>query len=253
MSTNVPETESTTVPETESTPTAAPAARKKPMARKPTKPAPYVPSAPLFSLETKEPFRAGWKKDPDDDTKLVPIIQEYSWYSVAGYLFTLGMGDFSPRPGRAEVALMVALYQDARGKGPGETAKEIDKMRDNGAMLMATIFAGLSGVPQDGMDSATVPHLAELHADYKVAWAQYIVSPEGAARMAKRRDKGATNVPDAKVSKYGYSGGFNAPAPTAKAKATGGQQALTQKEKQEALLEARERKKLGMLERAMGK
>ena len=236
---NVPDsTESTT--ET----TAAPAARKKPMARK---------KAPVYVPEV---FNVGELKQEVQQVRVGRKGTEYegglSWYDVTSRMVKLTFVLYKKEaPGIAEITVMMAMIGMSRGKTPLDIRRERASFEDaDREQIVRTIYAGITGVPQQGMDEGVAKHLSELHADYKATWAAYIRTPEGMELMAGRRAKagkaGAT-VPDPVQSKYGFSGA------SGKSKATGGQQALTTRERQEALIEATARKKGGLLERAMGK
>jgi hypothetical protein len=228
----------TTVPETT---TAAPAAKKrKPMAAK--KKTPAAPVITPISLGTKLVVIVTQKKKNGDTYQ---FQQGFNWYSPANGLIITARGLYPTQVANmtfalAEIAMALAITAKVNQM---QVAAFVAKLNEGKREeLVKTLYATVTGLPQEGMDAGVAPHLAELHAAYKANWAAFLSTPEG---KELRSGKGPGVLTPESV--FGFGIGTAAGA----AKAAGGQQALSVQDRL-AAEEARHAKRLAALRAAAG-
>lgn len=232
----------TTVPETtvsENT-TAAPAARKKTNMAAKKKTSAQVTAVP-FSLsdERLEQSVIG------TGTAAKVVTGKYNFYTGLTAGFMIAVRQMYPKAtfGKAEYAVALACLFGVKAGGAHKASPAAisDWLADTYRagtqhIVIKTLMAAITGVPQDGMDAGTAPHTAELHRHYKANWAAYLTTEEG---KALRGGTAAASVPT-QTPGFGFGS-------AAVAKAAGGQQALTVQE-QIAAAEERARKALARVE-----
>lgn len=204
--TNVPETTDSTESTESTTETAAPAAKKRNhmAAKKTTLPAPVSLSYKVAGVAKK-----GSRS----------FAAEYNWYSAASQLIATARGLYPVAVAersfaKAEIAMALAVLMGGAKASPVAASTMVAKLSDEKReSLVKTLYAAVTGVPQDGMDAAVAPHLAELAKDYAANWASFLRTDEGKALRAGSAEA-------APASPYGYG-----------AKAAGGQQALSTQER----------------------
>ena len=234
-------TTETTVPET-TDPVAAPAARKKTMAtsRKSSTKVTAVPFS--LSEERLEQTVIG------SGEKARVVTGKFNFFTGLTDGFMIAVRQLYPKVafGKSEYAMALAVMfgTPAGGAHKASPAAISGWLADSyragkQPVVVKTLYAAITGVPQEGMDAKVAPHLAEFHRHYAANWAAYLTTPEG---KALRGGTAAASVPT-QTPGFGFGTGVGA----AVAKAAGGQQALSVQQQIEAA-EERARKALARVE-----